>query len=152
MKTSHGVIQGYDGVAMVDDRHQVIVHAEAFGEVQEQELLEPMMEKGGDAYVADHQFRKRGPRFKDADKYKERHRRERAALSGKTVRFSPKDFTLSADQRSCICPAGKRLYRNGGNVVIHGYRAIKFRGRKTDCRVCEFRSQCLKHPETRGFL
>ena len=44
MNTSHGVIQGYDGVAMVDDRYQVIVHAEAFGEAQEQELLEPMME------------------------------------------------------------------------------------------------------------
>ncbi|OYV75070.1 MAG: transposase [Chromatiales bacterium 21-64-14] len=28
MKTSHGVIQGYDGVAAVDDKHQVIVHGE----------------------------------------------------------------------------------------------------------------------------
>jgi transposase len=43
MKTSHGVIQGYDGVAMVDQKHQVIVHAEAFGEAQEQQLLEPMI-------------------------------------------------------------------------------------------------------------
>jgi hypothetical protein len=33
MKTSKGVIQGYDGVAMVDAKHQVVVHAEAFGEV-----------------------------------------------------------------------------------------------------------------------
>ena len=31
MKTSHGVIQGYDGVAVIDGKHQVIVHAEAFG-------------------------------------------------------------------------------------------------------------------------
>ena len=31
MKTSHGVIQGYDGVAVIDGRHQVVVHAEAFG-------------------------------------------------------------------------------------------------------------------------
>jgi hypothetical protein len=30
MKTSNGVIQGYNGVAMVDSRHQVIVAAEAF--------------------------------------------------------------------------------------------------------------------------
>lgn len=44
MKTSHGVIQGYDGVAAVDDRHQVVVHAEAFGEAQEHELLQPMVE------------------------------------------------------------------------------------------------------------
>lgn len=26
MKTSHGVIQGYDGVAVVDSKHQVIIH------------------------------------------------------------------------------------------------------------------------------
>jgi hypothetical protein len=44
MKTSHGVIQGYDGVAAVDAKHQVIVHAEAFGKAQEHDLLLPMVE------------------------------------------------------------------------------------------------------------
>jgi transposase len=44
MKTSHGVIQGYNGVAVVDDKHQVIVHAEAFGAAQEHELFGPMIE------------------------------------------------------------------------------------------------------------
>ena len=31
MKTSHGVVQGYTGVAAVDARSQVVVHASAFG-------------------------------------------------------------------------------------------------------------------------
>jgi transposase len=44
MPTSHGVIQGYTGVASVDDKSQVVVHAEAFGESQEHELLKPMIE------------------------------------------------------------------------------------------------------------
>lgn len=44
MKSSKGVIQGYDGVAMVDDKHQVIVAAEAFGEAQEHDLLKPLVE------------------------------------------------------------------------------------------------------------
>jgi hypothetical protein len=44
MKTSHGVIQGYDGVAVIDGRHQVVVHAEAFGAAQEHDLLIPMIE------------------------------------------------------------------------------------------------------------
>ncbi|MGH8772910.1 MAG: transposase, partial [Burkholderiales bacterium] len=44
MKSAHGVIQGYDGVAAVDAKHQVIVHAEAFGEAQEHDLLAPMVE------------------------------------------------------------------------------------------------------------
>ena len=44
MKTSKGVIQGYDGVVCVDAKHQVVVHAEAFGEAQEHDLLQPMVE------------------------------------------------------------------------------------------------------------
>lgn len=44
MKTSNGVIQGYNGVAMVDDRHQIIVGAEAFGEATEYNLLGPMID------------------------------------------------------------------------------------------------------------
>ncbi len=43
MKTSKGVIQGYDGVAVVDAKHQIVVHAEAFGAPQEQGLLFPMI-------------------------------------------------------------------------------------------------------------
>jgi hypothetical protein len=52
MKTSHGVIQGYDGVAAVDDRHQVVVHAEAFGEAQEHELLQPMLKATQEHFAA----------------------------------------------------------------------------------------------------
>jgi transposase len=44
MKTSHGVIQGYIGVAAVDSQHQVVVHAEAHGRAQEHELLKPTIE------------------------------------------------------------------------------------------------------------
>ena len=44
MKTSHGVIQGYNGVAMVDSKHQVVVHAEATGD-SETAILKPMVEK-----------------------------------------------------------------------------------------------------------
>lgn len=39
MKTSHGVVQGYTGVAAVDAKSQVIVHAGAFGIGQENGLL-----------------------------------------------------------------------------------------------------------------
>ena len=45
MKTSHGVLQGYVGVAAVDSKHQVVVSAEAFGQGQEHGLLEPMVEQ-----------------------------------------------------------------------------------------------------------
>jgi transposase len=186
MKTSHGVIQGYDGVAVVDAKHQVVVHAEAFGAAQEHDLLLPMIEgtrenfeamghkkdvfkkakltadsgfhteanmkevmgQRIDAYIADTGFRKRDPRFSDVARYKERFRKERAEYYGVADLYRPhRDFTISEDKSHCICPAGKRLYRNGGNVVVNGQRAIKFHGRKTDCRVCELRERCLRHPD-----
>ena len=186
MKTSHGVIQGYDGVAVVDGKHQVVVHAEAFGAAQEHELLVPMiegvrknfeaignqedvfkgvkltadsgfhtennmrmlMEQGIEAYIADPHFRKRDPRFSEVDRYKERFRKERREYFGVADLYRPhRDFTMSEDKTHCICPAGKRLYRNGGNVVVKGQRAVKFHGRLTDCRVCELRKRCLRHPD-----
>ena len=184
MKSSHGIIQGYDGVAVVDDRHQVIVHAEAFGEAQEHELLKPMIdgtrenfqvigtdenvfektqvtadagfhteanmkmlaEEGIDGYVADTRFRKRDPRFADVGRYKERHRREQRKHPGPEL-FKPADFSMSSDQSHCICPAGQRLYRNGGNVVIRGYKAVSFRGPKSACGPCALRIQCLMYPD-----
>jgi transposase len=184
MRTSHGVVQGYDGVAVVDDKHQVVVHAEAYGAPQEHDLLQPMiegarenltaigspdvvekttltadsgfhseknmhmlMEQGIDAYVADTQFRKRDPRFANRERYKERTKKEYAAAHGTTTTYTTQYFTMSDDATHCICPAGKRLYRNGGNVMMNGKPAIKFHGRKTDCRVCELRKKCLRRPD-----
>ncbi|MFC1498893.1 IS1182 family transposase [Verrucomicrobiota bacterium] len=40
MKSSeHGMMQGYTGIAAVDDKHQVVVHAEAHGTASEQQTL-----------------------------------------------------------------------------------------------------------------
>jgi len=44
MTTSKGTIQGYNGVATVDKKHQVIVDAQAFGEGQEHHTLRPIVE------------------------------------------------------------------------------------------------------------
>jgi transposase len=41
--TSHGVLQGYNANAMVDEKNQVIVHAEAFGKGEDSSLMEPML-------------------------------------------------------------------------------------------------------------
>nr|WP_273440640.1 IS1182 family transposase [Sedimenticola selenatireducens] len=51
MKTSHGVIQGYTGVAAVDSQCQVVVHAEAFGQGQEHGLLKPVLEGIRETFV-----------------------------------------------------------------------------------------------------
>jgi hypothetical protein len=44
MTTSKGTIQGYNGIATVDKKHQIIVDAQAFGEGQEHHTLQPVLE------------------------------------------------------------------------------------------------------------
>ena len=48
MLTSHGTLQGYNGQALVDDKHQIIVHAQAFGSGQDAKHLEPMVDGAKD--------------------------------------------------------------------------------------------------------
>jgi len=43
MTTSKGTIQGYNGIATVDKKHQIIVDAQAFGEGQEHHTLQPVL-------------------------------------------------------------------------------------------------------------
>lgn len=50
MTTSKGTIQGYNGVAAVDKKHQIIVDAQAFGEGQEHHALKPVIESVQDRY------------------------------------------------------------------------------------------------------
>ena len=44
MITLHGMVQGFNGLALVDSKHQVIVHSEAFGQNSEHDFLAPMIE------------------------------------------------------------------------------------------------------------
>ena len=44
MLSSGGTIQGYNGQALVDDKHQIIVHGQAFGSGQDAKHLEPMVD------------------------------------------------------------------------------------------------------------
>jgi transposase len=44
MMASHGVVQGYNSQALIDGKHQVIVHSEAFGNGQDHGHIPPMLE------------------------------------------------------------------------------------------------------------
>ena len=44
MTTSKGTVQGYNGVASVDKKHQIIIDAQVFGAGQEQHTLQPVLE------------------------------------------------------------------------------------------------------------
>ena len=44
MATSHGVVQGYNANAIVDEKHQIVVHAKAFGKGEDSTNMGPMLE------------------------------------------------------------------------------------------------------------
>lgn len=98
-----------------------------------------------DAYVPDNKFRSRDPRFANADRYKELTTKKKK--SKKAKKFRSADFTFPEDLSYCICPAGKRLYRSGGNVKVKDYQAVKFKGPKSSCLPCTMRERCLRKPE-----
>jgi transposase len=50
MTTSKGTIQGYNGLAAVDKKHQIIVDAQTFGAGQEHHTLQPITEAIKDRY------------------------------------------------------------------------------------------------------
>ncbi|MGQ7272820.1 transposase [Marinobacter sp. V034] len=54
MTTSKGTLQGYNGVATVDKKHQIVIDAQAFGEGQEHHTLKPVLE------TVQHRYKKLG--------------------------------------------------------------------------------------------
>ena len=109
--------------------------------------MKMLADEGIDGYVADNRFRKRDPKFADTDKYKERTRKEMARIIGSRRSFGVNEFQFPEDLSYCICPAGKRLYRSGGNTFTKGKHAVRFKGPKSSCCRCHLRSKCLRYPE-----
>lgn len=112
-----------------------------------EENMEYIFKEQIDGYVADINFRKRDPRFAAYDRFKNRYRRELNKNRGGKRLFAPVDFTFADDFSYCLCPAGKKLYRSGGNARVKNYKAIKFKGAKSSCLPCKLRKECLRYPE-----
>lgn len=164
-----------------------MVHAEAFGEGQEKQLLRPMLEgmrenfteigeekdvletavvvadngfhseknvkmvleEGIDAYVPDNRFRKRDPSFETAARHRKPVDRKKTPYRRIARWYQVADFTYDEAKQKLICPAGKELYLKNRNFRERkGYYGISYMAKKTDCRVCELRSKCLRKPHT----
>jgi hypothetical protein len=52
MATSHGVLQGYNAKSIVDEKHQVVLHGEAFGRGEDSSIMGPMLEGAKDKLEA----------------------------------------------------------------------------------------------------
>lgn len=102
------------------------------------------------ALIADNDLRRRDARFAT----QARHLALPNPLHNKspktptTACFTPHDFVYDPIARTCVCPAGKSLYRRGQARVTKGSIGEHFRGAKRDCMPCELRPQCLRTPAT----
>ncbi len=102
-----------------------------------------------EALIADNNMRSRDERFAGQDKYKALPDpiHDKGGKPRKTARYQPRDFDYDAEEKTCICPAGKHLYQNGANCVHNGLVGVKFQGAQRDCVPCSLRDKCLRTPE-----
>lgn len=175
MKTGHGVIQGYTGVAAVDSKHQGIVHAEAHGQGQEHNLLAPSIE---DAFtnlsISDRNKRQikitadsgyhnqkaleylndnkidgyiadTGFRARDPRFKSYERHKPNDRLKPKT-KFTVDDFKVNTKDTTCTCPAGKVMWLKCQDGKIGNHRFMQFQGYEKDCFTCPLKSQCLRNP------
>ena len=171
MMTSHGTIQGYNGQALVDRKHQVILHAEAFGEGQDQHHVPPMLDgakenmeeigHGGDYFenkilVADVNYH--GPvnlnkcedehldayiPDKDFRKRDPRFATQERWSKKKSKRFRFEDFTHNKTADEYVCPSGKSLKCKVKKLIRDGVIIRNYMANEVDCRRCGLRHRCL---------
>ena len=170
MITSHGFIQGYNGQALVDDKHQVVVNAEAFGTVSDHEHVEPIMAGAkenmqaighdedyfkGAIFVADTNYHSQN-NLKSCQKMEldayipDRYFRRRDPRYEAQKRYWPKrkkfaleDFHHDEAKDHYVCPNGKRLKVKARELYREGLVYRVYIADKKDCQPCPLRLKCL---------
>jgi len=170
MITSHGYIQGYNSQAMVDDKHQVVIHGEAFGTVSDHEHVEPMMEGAkenmqaighdedyfsGATFVGDTNYHSEA-NIKTCQKLEldayipDRYYRRRDPRYASQKRYWPKkkkfhleDFHHDEAIDEYVCPNGKRLKVKLKELYREGLVYRVYMAEKKHCEGCTLRLKCL---------
>jgi transposase len=170
MVSSHGTIQGYNGQALVDSKHQIVVYGEAFGRGQDVDHLAPMIEGAKETMVrigySPEYFRGK-LLTADADYHSATNLTtcDQEGLDAyipdrmyrrRDPRLSPKRFRLQRENKYCVkdfryddvadqyvCPAGKglRLIAQRCEAGRRLYR--RYGADRRDCHACRLHQRCL---------
>jgi transposase len=176
MHTSHGTVQGYNAQAIVDSKHQVIVHGEAIGKGPDNANLPPVVDgakknlesigKGKDYFegkilTADSSYHsvtnlnKCNEEKIDAyipdNKFRNRDKRfaSRLGYRPSIKKFTFTDFHYDGDKDEYICPNGKRLKRFGKAGRHKGKLLRRYVSNETDCSRCDLRAKCLQNKDAK---
>jgi transposase len=177
MHTSHGTVQGYNSQAIVDSKHQVIVHGEAIGKGLDNENLPPVIDgakqnlesigKGkhyleGKIITADSSYHsvtninKCNEEKLDAyipdNKFRNRDQRFASRLghrpNSKKFRFA--DFKYDQGKDEYICPNGKRLKALVKSGRHKGKLLKRYVSKQEDCSCCQLRAKCLRYKDAKS--
>jgi transposase len=172
MVGSHGAIQGYNGQALVDSKHQVIVHGEVFGEAQDHHLIPPILDGAkenveaigqsedyfvGKTFTADSNYHD-PTNLKKCDEEKldayipdkrfrkrdPRFQDERRQRRSRVNRFTLADFKYNKGTDEYVCPNGKALRLKVKKAEIDGVFYRKYVADEDDCKGCELKVRCIR--------
>jgi hypothetical protein len=172
MVSTHGNIQGYNGQALVDSKHQVIVHGEVFGEAQDHHLVPPILDGAkqnmeaigksedyfaGKTFTADSNYHD-PTNLKKCDEEKldayipdkrfrnrdPRFQDERRQRRKRVERFTLADFKYNEDNGEYICPNGKALRLKVKKTEADGVFYRRYVADEDECKGCELKTRCIR--------
>jgi len=178
MMTAKGTVQGYNAQALVDGKHQVIVHGDAFGSSQDYGNLVPMLDGAkeniesigggkdyfkGKVFTADTNYHCKKNLKKCQEEaldafipdYNFRNRdprlKTKAKRQGQSRRFMLEDFRYQQSTDTYICPRGKSLKLRAKRMVIDSVIYRQYVAQEKNCQRCPLQSKCLnaKGPKKR---
>jgi transposase len=176
MHTSHGTVQGYNAQAIVDSKHQVIVHGQAIGRGPDNANLSPVVDgakqnlenigKGADYFkgkvlTADSSYHsvtniaKCNQEKLDAyipdNKFRNRDKRfaSRVGYRPRSKKFTFADFKYDGDKDEYICPNGKQLKPLVKSGRHKGKLLRVYRSSERDCKRCNRRVKCLQNKDAK---
>ena len=172
MVSSHGTIQGYNAQALADNKHQVILHAEAFGNAQDHHLIPPMLDGAkesieaigeseeyfeGKILTADSNYHD-PTNLKKCDEEKidayipdkrfrkrdPRFQSDKRQARRRAGRFILQDFQHNEERDDYLCPNRKVLKLQMKKVINDGVIYRRYVADKDECKGCEMKVKCIR--------
>jgi hypothetical protein len=168
IKGPHGMIQGYNGIAVVDSKNQVIVAANAYGSVYEGQYFKEMLEQternmrtvnekenplegtvilGDNDYFSEDNLQVAKKMNIEAIIPDEQFRnRDKDMKDGKRregkERLDSRYFDYEKDGNYYICPNNKILTFRG-ITKLNRNEGSKYQSKASDCKGCPYSEKCI---------
>jgi hypothetical protein len=169
IKGPHGVIQGYNGIAVADSKNQVILAAHAYGSVAEGQFFGDMVERteknlqtvtgkekplegtimlGDNANFSEDNLQLAKAKGIEAvipdeqARNRDEELKEGERRAGKE-KFDSRHFSYEKKGNYYICPNGKKLVFKG-RVQLNRNEGDRYESKTADCQGCPYMEKCIR--------